>query len=177
MEKQQTAAAAAAAAAAVGYYRQPYEMSGGVDATALTELAHREYQAGDYENAERHCMQLWRQDPNNVGVLLLLSSIHFQLRNLDKSSHFSTMAIKSNPMCAEAYSNLGNVFKERNQISEALENYRHAVRLKPDFIDGYINLAAALVAAGDLEQAVQAYLSALQYNPVRVSTSSLSSPS
>lgn len=64
------------------------------------------------------------------------------------------------------FSNLGNVFKERGQLQEALENYRHAVRLKPDFIDGYINLAAALVAAGDMEQAVQAYITALQYNPV-----------
>ena len=70
-------------------------------------------------------------------------------------------------MLAEAYSNLGNVYKERGQLQEALENYRHAVRLKPDFIDGYINLAAALVAAGDMEQAVQAYVTALQYNPVR----------
>lgn len=64
------------------------------------------------------------------------------------------------------FSNLGNVYKERGQLQEALENYRHAVRLKPDFIDGYINLAAALVAAGDMEQAVQAYVTALQYNPV-----------
>lgn len=64
------------------------------------------------------------------------------------------------------YSNLGNVFKERGQLPDALENYRHAVRLKPDFIDGYINLAAALVAARDMEQAVQAYVTALQYNPV-----------
>lgn len=64
------------------------------------------------------------------------------------------------------YSNLGNVYKERGQLQEALENYRHAVRLKPDFIDGYINLAAALVAARDMEQAVQAYVTALQYNPV-----------
>lgn len=61
---------------------------------------------------------------------------------------------------------MGNVFKERGQLQEALDNYRHAVRLKPDFIDGYINLAAALVAAGDMEQAVQAYITALQYNPV-----------
>lgn len=69
-------------------------------------------------------------------------------------------------MCAEAYSNLANVFKEKGELQNALEHYRHAVRLKPDFIDGYINLAAALVSAGELEQAVQAYLSALQYNPV-----------
>lgn len=58
------------------------------------------------------------------------------------------------------------MYKERGQLQEALENYKHAVRLKPDFIDGYINLAAALVAAGDMEQAVQAYVTALQYNPV-----------
>lgn len=132
---------------------------------SLAELAHREYQAGDYENAERHCMQLWRQDPTNTGVLLLLSSIHFQCRRYDKSAQFSSYAIKQNPLLAEAYSNLGNVFKERGQLAEALDNYRHAVRLKPDFIDGYINLAAALVAAGDMEGAVQAYVSALQYNP------------
>ena len=25
----------------------------------MAELAHREYQSGDYEAAERHCMQLW----------------------------------------------------------------------------------------------------------------------
>lgn len=66
------------------------------------------------------------------------------------------------------FSNLGNVYKERGQLQEALENYRHAVRLKPDFIDGYINLAAALVAARDMEQAVQAYVTALQYNPVKL---------
>ena len=115
-------------------------------------------------------MQLWRQDPTNTGVLLLLSSIHFQCRRYEKSAHFSTLAIKQNPMLAEAYSNLGNVFKERGQLQEALDNYRHAVRLKPDFIDGYINLAAALVAASDMEGAVQAYVSSLQYNPVIIFT-------
>lgn len=54
------------------------------------------------------------------------------------------------------------------QLQEALENYRYAVSLKPDFIDGYINLAAALVSAGDMEQAVQAYITALSYNQVSV---------
>ncbi|KAJ8028206.1 hypothetical protein HOLleu_30377 [Holothuria leucospilota] len=126
---------------------------GTTKSVGLAELAHHEYQAGNYEAAEKHCMQLWKQEPDNTSVLLLLSSIHFQCRKLDRSAHFSTLAIKQNPLLAEAYSNLGNVFKERGQLQEALENYRHAVRLKPDFIDGYINLAAALVAAGDMEGA------------------------
>lgn len=57
--------------------------------------------------------------------------------------------------------------QERGELQNALENYKHAVRLKHDFIDGYINLAAALVAIGELEPAVSSYLSALQHNPVR----------
>ena len=56
--------------------------------SGLVELAHSEYQAGDYENAEKHCMQLWRQDQTNTGVLLLLSSIHFQCRRYDKCVYF-----------------------------------------------------------------------------------------
>ena len=32
-----------------------------ITTTGLAELAHTEYQAGDYENAEKHSMQLWRQ--------------------------------------------------------------------------------------------------------------------
>jgi hypothetical protein len=31
-----------------------------------------------------HCLAIYHNDPNNVSVLLLLSSIHFQLKNLDK---------------------------------------------------------------------------------------------
>ena len=41
-----------------------------------------------------------------------------------------------NPNLAEAYSNLGNVFKEKGDVKEALDYYRYAVSLKPDFIDG-----------------------------------------
>uniref|UniRef100_A0A915CUK2 Uncharacterized protein n=1 Tax=Ditylenchus dipsaci TaxID=166011 RepID=A0A915CUK2_9BILA len=83
-----------------------------MDVTALTEMAHREYQAGNYANAEKHCMTLLQHDQQNVSILLLLSSIHFQQKNFDKSMQFSTMAIQVNPDCAEAYSNLGNAYKE-----------------------------------------------------------------
>ncbi len=132
---------------------------------ALAELAHREYQSGDYDNAEQHCMQLYKQQPDNTGVLLLLSSIHFQCKRLEKSANFSQLAINKNKNLAEAYSNLANVYKERGQLNDALDYYRTAIRLKPDFIDGYINMASALVSNGDMEGAVQAYVSALQYNP------------
>lgn len=60
---------------------------------------------------------------------------------------------------------MANIFKDHIQTTADLESYRIAVRRKPDYIDGYISLATALVAAGDMDQAIQAYLSALHYNP------------
>ena len=43
-----------------------------------------------------------------------------------RSAQFSTMAIKLNPHLAEAYSNLGNVYKEKGMLKEALQHYQHA---------------------------------------------------
>jgi len=55
-----------------------------IHTAALAELAHAEYQRGNYDQSERLCMELWRREPDNTGCLLLLSSIHFQCRRLDK---------------------------------------------------------------------------------------------
>lgn len=53
--------------------------------------------------------------------------IKIYIFNFFRSAYFSKHAIKTNPMLAEAYSNLGNVYKERGQLQEALEHYRFTV--------------------------------------------------
>jgi protein O-GlcNAc transferase len=83
---------------------------------------------------------------------------------MEDSAYFSREAIRVNPNLAEAYSNLGNVYKENGDVKQALEYYRYAVSLKPDFIDGYVNLAAALTSIQDFEGAIQAHLDALSIN-------------
>ncbi len=55
-----------------------------IDSATLAELAHAEYQRGNYDRSEQLCMELWRREQDNTGCLLLLSSIHFQCRRLDK---------------------------------------------------------------------------------------------
>jgi len=51
---------------------------------AIADLANRAYQNGDYENAEQYCLQLYKQEPDNTSLLLLLSSIYFQMRRYDQ---------------------------------------------------------------------------------------------
>ena len=96
-----------------------------------------------------HCILYGQSKGHDVKILPKFNDIlrpRPSLTNLQKCK--DDPAPPPNPLLAEAYSNLGNVFKEKGQLVDALENYRYAVRLKPDFIDGYINLAAALVSAG-----------------------------
>ncbi|KAF6040449.1 OGT [Bugula neritina] len=47
---------------------------------SLAELAHREYQAGDYERAEAHCMQLWKQEPENTGGAAFVELYTFSMQ-------------------------------------------------------------------------------------------------
>lgn len=61
-----------------------YQTLDKIDSATLAELAHAEYQRGSYDRSEQLCMELWRREPDNTGCLLLLSSIHFQCRRLDK---------------------------------------------------------------------------------------------
>ena len=79
------------------------------------------------------------------------------------------------PICSDkalSVSNLSKMeFRTKSSLNISNDLYSFffiSVRLKPDFIDGYINLAAALVSARDLDQAINAYRTALSYNPVSV---------
>lgn len=136
-----------------------------IDFQAIADRANREYQNGNYEQAEQYCRQLYQQEPDNTSLLLLLSSIYFQMRRYDQSMQYSLLATKLDPHLAEAHSNLANAYKEKGHLTLALDHYVKALQLKPDFIDGYINYAAALIANSDMEGAVSAYLRVLQYNP------------
>ena len=63
-----------------------FNLSSHLLVAALAEMAHREYQRANYDLSERLCMELWQREPDNTGCLLLLSSIHFQCRRLEKYS-------------------------------------------------------------------------------------------
>jgi protein O-GlcNAc transferase len=122
---------------------------------AIADRANREYQNGNYERAEQYCLQLYQQEPDNTSLLLLLSSIYFQMRRYDqyeysiifniishcfvcyfRSMEYSLLATKLDPRLAEAHSNLANVYKEKGLLNLALDHYVKALQLKPDFTDG-----------------------------------------
>lgn len=49
-----------------------------------------------------------------------------------------------NPAFADAHSNLASIHKDSGNIPDAINSYRTALKLKPDFPDAYCNLAHCL---------------------------------
>lgn len=64
-----------------------------------------------------------------------------------------------------AYNNLGYYLSNRGQTEEAIENYRKAIAIKPDYDDAWNNLGYALAAQKRYQEAIKCYERALQIKP------------
>lgn len=64
-----------------------------------------------------------------------------------------------------AHNNLANVLVGRGQLDRAIDHYREALRIDPDYVPAYNNLGLALAARGELETAIEYYRQALRIYP------------
>jgi Flp pilus assembly protein TadD len=63
------------------------------------------------------------------------------------------------------YFHLGNAHRENGDCQRAAAAYRNAVRLRPELLAPYPDLAACLIELGRLEEARQALTAGLRIDP------------
>jgi tetratricopeptide (TPR) repeat protein len=73
--------------------------------------------------------------------------------------------VASQPLNSMAYYNLGIELAERHRLTEAIDCYRRAIELKPDYYKALYNLANLLAQTGRSEEAVVHYRRALEIDP------------
>jgi tetratricopeptide (TPR) repeat protein len=73
--------------------------------------------------------------------------------------------IAKNPGCWMAYNNLGLRLREAGKLNEAIEQYKQALQLKPDYARAHVNLGVALIKLGKPEDAIRHYEEALRIEP------------
>ncbi len=71
---------------------------------------------------------------------------------------------------SEAYNNLGAIWSQRQDTPHALEAFREAIRIQPDFADAHANLATLLSSTGDLPAAIEHFALALKFRPKDAAT-------
>ena len=60
---------------------------------------------------------------------------------------------------------MGNALQQQDKLKEAVEAYRKAISIKPDYYEAYGNLGAALQDQGKLDKAIKAYKKAIEIEP------------
>ena len=64
-----------------------------------------------------------------------------------------------------AHNNLGNALTELGRPREAVVQYRHALRIKPDYARAHYNLGLVLPGQGKTAEAIEHYRQALRFKP------------
>ncbi len=50
---------------------------------------------------------------------------------------------------------MGNALKDKGDLKAAIESYKQALKIKPDYAQAYSNMGIALKGKGDLEAAIE----------------------
>ncbi|MDE0784732.1 MAG: tetratricopeptide repeat protein, partial [Planktomarina sp.] len=63
------------------------------------------------------------------------------------------------------YSNMGIALKDKGESDAAIDSYKQAIKIKPDYADAFSNMGIALQAKGELDAAIGSYKQAIKIKP------------
>jgi hypothetical protein len=101
------------------------------------------------------------------GVIILSLSIRTIIRNLDWRNQ-DTLWIataKVSPSSHQNHNNLGDMYARHGNLEKAVEEFKKAIELKPNYADAYHNLANVYHQMGKDDLAKENYQKALEFNP------------
>ncbi|HEY1784247.1 MAG TPA: tetratricopeptide repeat protein [Pirellulales bacterium] len=100
-----------------------------------------------------------------LGSLAALAEREHAAKRFASAAAVYRKIVALRPDAAEAFNNLGNVFKDQGKLDEAAARYRHAIALKPELFQAHNNLGNVLLAQGKLDEAMARYEQALAIRP------------
>lgn len=105
-----------------------------------------------------------------AAVLSVPLSVATYMRNTvwaDEVVFWKDAAIKS-PMKARVHNNLGSVYHRKDDLARAMDEFKRAIELKPNFADAHYNLGVAYKDTGRMDDAISEFEAAVTYQPTKV---------
>jgi len=128
-------------------------------------LAFKHFQEGSIEQAEKDCIEILSEDPENAEVLHLYGITSYHLGALDRAVEYLKKAIEMDDQNADYLYDLGNVYQDMANPDEALNAYQRALDIEPEHPDAHTNIGMVLHDIGRLEEAISHYQKALELTP------------
>jgi tetratricopeptide (TPR) repeat protein len=126
-------------------------------------LAH--HQAGRLQEAEAIYRRILQTQPNDADALHLLGVVAHQVGDHGKAIMLIQQAVTRRSNEPAFHSNLGEALRASGQLEAAVNAFRTALALNPEFADAHGNLGAALMALGRNDEAVESLQVATRINP------------
>jgi tetratricopeptide (TPR) repeat protein len=109
--------------------------------------------------------------PDKAGVWMALGDLYHRKRQPDKAEQAYRKVVELDPKNAyKTFFNIGVLIESRPKLTEAdtrraIDAYRKAIEIKPDYAAAHRQLGYALLRAGDLDGAREAFSAYLQLAP------------
>lgn len=122
------------------------------------------HRAGRLSEAQAAYESVLQSVPEQPDALHFLGLLACQSRRYEDGIPLMERSLTALPH-AVYYNNFGNVLMEVGRVSEAIDSYRQAIRLKVDFGEAYNNLGHALHRAKQPEASMRACAEAVRLRP------------
>lgn len=107
-----------------------------------------------YQKAVNFFSKAIQLNPNQAGIYSELGLIYLTLKDYPKALEVLQKEIALHPdLYPEPYNNAGNALNELGRSEEAIESYKRAIKIRPDYGEAYANLCLAYFKKGDVENA------------------------
>ncbi len=132
--------------------------------SSLLEEALFLHKKGQLKEAEKLYKSILKSSSSNFEVIHLLGIIKIQSKQFEEAIIWLNKAILINNNHS-IFNNLGVCYKELKKYPEALNNFKNAIKIKPNYAEVYNNIGIVYKSIENFTEAIFNYKKAIQLKP------------
>jgi len=132
---------------------------------AYEGLSKQYYFGGDTAKARELMLSGLKINPENIDILEAASILFQQLGEYKQAEKYALKEIEIDGKLPKPYFQLGIIYNAQKRYGEAIEAYRKALELKPDYAVAWSNMGNIYYFKNDLINAEKFWKESLKYNP------------
>jgi predicted O-linked N-acetylglucosamine transferase (SPINDLY family) len=133
--------------------------------TQLFTKATQAFRANQFQRSEDLCMDILNQVSDHADAYHILALLYSQKGNYIEATHYIHQAIILDENNSIFYNNLGEIQHRQLMLGDAIDSYKKALSITPNFAEAHYNFANVLKKQGNMEKAIEHYQQAIQLKP------------
>lgn len=131
----------------------------------IMDLATQYHATGNMALAEKYALSIIAEEPNHAAALHLLGQIARQQDKPAEALAYLNRSLTAQGSNGLVWQHAGDLLLAAGDLAGGISYYEQALRLRPDFAEGYNTVGMALMRVGQVARAVECYRRATRLAP------------